>query len=127
MELSVLIVDDSAAIRGLLSKILTTSGLPVARIEQAGDGEEGLNQLAKGSFNLILSDINMPKMNGEEFVRHLRADARFREIPVLIITTDGSVARVHRLRELGANGYIAKPFTPDIVKNKVIAVTTPAN
>lgn len=125
MELSVLIVDDSAAIRGLLSKILTTSGLPIAEIVQASNGEEGLTQLESGKINLILSDINMPKMNGEDFVRHVRADARFKEIPVLIITTDGSVARVHRLRELGASGYIAKPFTPELVKSKVIAVTTP--
>ena len=123
MALSVLIVDDSTAIRGLLSKILSTSGLEIEQIVQAADGEEALAQLEKNSVNLILSDINMPKMSGEEFVREVQKDQRFKDIPVLIITTDNSVARVHRLRELGARGYISKPFTPALIKEKVMSVT----
>jgi two-component system chemotaxis response regulator CheY len=122
MSLRVLVVDDSPAMRGLLKKILSQSGLPIENILDAADGVEGLTRLRDNPINLILSDINMPNMDGEEFVRQVKADKAFREIPVLMITTDNSTARVLRLRQLGAQGYICKPFTPETVKERVLAV-----
>ena len=108
--------------RMLLKKILGQSGLPIENILEASDGVEGLIKLRDHSINLILSDINMPNMDGEEFVRQVKADKALREIPVLMITTDNSTARVLRLRQLGAQGYICKPFTPEMVKEKVLAL-----
>ena len=108
--------------RMLLKKILSQSGLPIENILEASDGVEGLIKLRDHSINLILSDINMPNMDGEEFVRQVKADKALREIPVLMITTDNSTARVLRLRQLGAQGYICKPFTPEMVKEKVLAL-----
>ncbi len=122
MSLRVLVVDDSPAMRGLMKKILTQSGLPIEKILDAADGVEGLVRLKDNPVNLILSDINMPNMDGEEFVRHVKADKAFRDIPVLMITTDNSTARVLRLRQLGAQGYICKPFTPEMIKEKVLAL-----
>lgn len=122
MSLRVLVVDDSPAMRGLLKKILGQSGLPIEKILDAADGVEGLVRLRDNPINLILSDINMPNMDGEEFVRHVKADKAFRDIPVLMITTDNSTARVLRLRQLGAQGYICKPFTPEMIKEKVLGV-----
>ena len=122
MSLRVLVVDDSPAMRMLLKKILSQSGLPIENILDAADGVEGLIKLRDNPINLILSDINMPNMDGEEFVRHVKADKALREIPVLMITTDNSTARVLRLRQLGAQGYICKPFTPEMVKEKVLAL-----
>ena len=122
MSLRVLVVDDSPAMRMLLKKILSQSGLPIENILEASDGVEGLIKLRDHSINLILSDINMPNMDGEEFVRQVKADKALREIPVLMITTDNSTARVLRLRQLGAQGYICKPFTPAMVKEKVLAL-----
>lgn len=122
MSLRVLVVDDSPAMRMLLKKILSQSGLPIENILEASDGVEGLIKLRDHSINLILSDINMPNMDGEEFVRQVKADKALREIPVLMITTDNSTARVLRLRQLGAQGYICKPFTPEMVKEKVLAL-----
>ncbi len=108
--------------RGLLKKILTTSGLPIETILDASDGVEGLIRLRDNPINLILSDVNMPNMDGEEFVRQVKADKALRDIPVLMITTDNSTARVLRLRQLGAQGYICKPFTPEMVKEKVLGL-----
>lgn len=122
MSLRVLVVDDSPAMRMLLKKILNQSGLPIENILDASDGVEGLIRLRDNPINLILSDINMPNMDGEEFVRQVKADKAFREIPVLMITTDNSTARVLRLRQLGAQGYICKPFTPEMVKAKVLGL-----
>jgi two-component system chemotaxis response regulator CheY len=122
MSLRVLVVDDSPAMRGLLKKILTTSGLPIETILDASDGVEGLIRLRDNPINLILSDVNMPNMDGEEFVRQVKADKALRDIPVLMITTDNSTARVLRLRQLGAQGYICKPFTPEMVKEKVLGL-----
>ena len=124
MSLRVLVVDDSPAMRGLLKKILSQSGLPIEKILDAADGLEGLVRLRDNPINLILSDINMPNMDGEEFVRHVKADKAFRDIPVLMITTDNSTARVLRLRQLGAQGYICKPFTPEMIKEKVLGLMT---
>ena len=124
MSLRVLVVDDSPAMRGLLKKILGQSGLPIEKILDAADGVEGLVRLRDNPINLILSDINMPNMDGEEFVRHVKADKAFRDIPVLMITTDNSTARVLRLRQLGAQGYICKPFTPEMIKEKVLGLMT---
>lgn len=122
MSLRVLVVDDSPAMRMLLKKILNQSGLPIENILDAADGIQGLIKLRDHPINLILSDINMPNMDGEEFVRQVKADKALREIPVLMITTDNSTARVLRLRQLGAQGYICKPFTPEMVKEKVLAL-----
>jgi two-component system chemotaxis response regulator CheY len=122
MSLRVLVVDDSPAMRGLLKKILTQSGLPVETVLDAADGVEGMIRLRENPINLILSDINMPNMDGEEFIRQVKADKAFRDIPVLMITTDNSTARVLRLRQLGAQGYICKPFTPAMVKEKVLSL-----
>ena len=122
MSLRVLVVDDSPVMRNLLKKILGQSGLPIEAIFDAADGVEGLLRLRDNPINLILSDVNMPNMDGEEFVRQVKADKAFRDIPVLIISTDNSTARVLRLRQLGAQGYICKPFTPEMVKEKVIGL-----
>lgn len=122
MSLRVLVVDDSPVMRMLLKKILGQSGLPIENIIDAADGVEGLIKLRDNPINLILSDINMPNMDGEEFVRQVKSDKVLREIPVLMITTDNSTARVLRLRQLGAQGYICKPFTPEMVKEKVLAL-----
>jgi two-component system chemotaxis response regulator CheY len=121
MSLRILVVDDSPAMRAHIRRVLTSSGLPIDALIDAGDGLEALERLKDSQVNLILSDINMPNMDGEELVRNIKADRTYREIPILVITTDNSTARVLRLRQLGAQGYICKPFTPDLVKQKVLA------
>ncbi len=122
MSLRILIVDDSPAMRAHMRRILNGSGLPIEMLGEAGDGLQGLAQLKEKQFNLIFSDLNMPNMNGDEFVREIKADRVLREIPVIMVTTDNSTERVMKMGQLGCDGYICKPFNAETVKEKVLAV-----
>jgi two-component system chemotaxis response regulator CheY len=122
MSLRILIVDDSPAMRAHMRRILNGSGLPIEMLGEAGDGVQGLAQLKEKQFNLIFSDLNMPNMNGDEFVREIKADRVLREIPVIMVTTDNSTERVMKMGQLGCDGYICKPFNAETVKEKVLAV-----
>jgi two-component system chemotaxis response regulator CheY len=122
MSLRILIVDDSPAMRAHMKRVLTSSGLPIEIVGEAGDGLQALTQLREKQFNLIFSDLNMPNMDGDEFVREIKADRLFREIPVIMVTTDNSTERVMKMGQLGCDGYICKPFNANTVKEKVLAV-----
>jgi two-component system, chemotaxis family, chemotaxis protein CheY len=112
-------VDDSAAIRKILQRVLTQAGVPISQVFEAGDGQEALTILKSSSVGLILSDINMPNMDGLQFLSHVRAVPEWKSIPFMMITTEGSHARVMEAVNLGASGYVRKPFTPDQIKEKL--------
>jgi two-component system chemotaxis response regulator CheY len=116
---NVLIVDDSAAIRKILQRVLAQASVPITQVFEAGDGQEALNVLKDNRIGLILSDINMPNMDGLQFLSHVRGVEEWKAIPVVMITTEGSHARVMEAVQLGASGYVRKPFTPDQIKEKL--------
>jgi two-component system chemotaxis response regulator CheY len=111
-----MIVDDSPAMRAFVRRILDMSGLEVGSCIEASDGQEALQLLRGSRVDVILSDINMPTMNGEQFVRSLQADPDLRSIPVVVISTDRSQTRVQQMLALGAHGYVAKPFLPEALR-----------
>jgi len=113
MAYRVLIVDDSPAMRALVRRVIRLSGVDVADCFEASNGREALALLANHWVDVILTDINMPEMDGEQFLEHLRAEELFRSIPTVVISTDATLHRVERLRALGACGYITKPFLPE--------------
>jgi len=115
----VLIVDDSAAIRKILQRVLRQADVPMGTVYEAGDGLEALEALKKQSIGLVLSDINMPNMDGLEFLTKVRAEAAWRDLPVLMISTEGSQAKVLEAVERGASGYVRKPFTAEQIKDKL--------
>ncbi len=124
MALRVLIVDDAPAMRLYIRRTLQMSGLALSAVFEAGDGKEGIAVLERehlqgAGIDLVFTDINMPVMNGEEFVTQLQLEERLREVPVLVISTDATKTRVLRLRELGARGYISKPCAPEMIRLKV--------
>ncbi len=119
MPLDVLIVDDSAAIRKILHRVLVQAELPLGKVWEAQDGQQALDTLGTNPVGLILSDINMPNMDGIEMLSKLKSSAEFRSVPVIMMTTDGSQDKVLRALELGASGYVRKPFTPDQLKDKL--------
>ena len=119
MAIDVLIVDDSAAIRKILQRMLTQAGFSLGRILEAGDGVEALEQLAGQCVHLILSDINMPNMDGIQLLAQLKSSAEFNRIPVVMVTTEGSAARVEQAVQMGATNYIRKPFTADQIREKL--------
>jgi two-component system chemotaxis response regulator CheY len=125
MDADVLVVDDSAAIRKILQRVLRQTGMALGEIHEAGDGEEALAVMAKHPVNLVLSDINMPKMDGLQLLASLKASASWRNIPVVMITTEGGEAKVSEAVRLGAAGYVRKPFTADQIKEKLTGILEP--
>jgi two-component system chemotaxis response regulator CheY len=125
MESSVLVVDDSMAIRKILQRALRQTGMSIKAIYEAGDGHEALTQLGKEKVDLILSDINMPGMDGLQLLASLKASAQWRHIPVVMITTEGGAANVGEAVRLGAAGYLRKPFTSDQIKEKLESILDP--
>lgn len=113
MAFSVLIVDDSPAMRKFIRRVLTLSGLEIGECLDAGDGQEALDVLQSTWVDIVLTDINMPNMNGEEFMQRLARDPLLNSVPVLVISTDRSEARLERMLGLGAKDYITKPFLPE--------------
>jgi two-component system, chemotaxis family, chemotaxis protein CheY len=118
--LSVLIVDDSSVMRKIVERSLRQAGLAIARVLEAGNGAEGLAAVQKDRVDLILCDINMPVMDGLEFVKQLRHLENAQGVPVVMITTEGSEGYVIQALSAGARGYIRKPFTPEQVKEHVL-------
>lgn len=116
---NVLIVDDSAAIRKILQRVLGQAKVPITQVFEAGDGVEALAALKTHSIGLVLSDINMPNMDGLQLLSQVRAVEEWKSIPFVMITTEGSHAKVLEAVQLGASGYVRKPFTPDQIKEKL--------
>lgn len=114
---NVLIVDDSSTMRKIISRSLRQAGLPVDDILEAGDGIEGLNALTGNKVDLILSDINMPNMDGLEFIKTARANGH--GMPIVMITTEGGEDVLAQAMSNGASDSIKKPFTPDQLQEKL--------
>jgi len=115
MQKDILIVDDSPAMRSFIRRTVAIGGLEVGRCLEAGNGRDALILLEKSSVDVILADFNMPVMNGEEFVQNLRSDSRLGHIPVVVISTDSTQKRMSRLQSLGVQGYLCKPFKPEML------------
>jgi two-component system, chemotaxis family, chemotaxis protein CheY len=121
-EIRALIVDDSSVMRKIVERSLRQAGLESLIVLEAGSGVEGLELLKAKQVDLILSDINMPAMDGLEFLRQQRSQQLATGVPVVMITTESSEEHVRQAIEAGAMGYIRKPFTADQVKQKVVSL-----
>ncbi len=122
MESDVLIVDDSAAIRKILQRVLRQTGMAIRTIHEAGDGEEALEVLKAHPVQLVLTDINMPKMDGIQLLASVKSCPQWRNLPVVMITTEGGETKVGEAVRLGAAGYVRKPFTADQIKEKLAGI-----
>jgi two-component system chemotaxis response regulator CheY len=119
-EVRALIVDDSSVMRKIVERALRQALPDLLVVYEAGSGIEGLEVLRARQVNLILSDINMPAMDGLEFLRQIRAQNLALGVPVLMITTESSEEHVKQAILAGAQGYIRKPFTAEQVKERVL-------
>ena len=126
MESDILVVDDSAAIRKILQRVLRQTGMAIRTIYEAGDGQEALDLLKTLKVDLVLLDINMPKMDGLQLLACMKTSAEWRDIPVVMITTEGGEATVSEAVKLGAAGYVRKPCTADQIKEKLAGFLEPA-
>jgi len=125
MDSDVLVVDDSAAIRKILQRVLRQTGMAIGAIHEAGDGQEALSVIEQHPVNLVLTDINMPKMDGLQLLACLKSAPQWRTVPVVMITTEGGEAKVSEAVKLGAAGYVRKPFTADQIKEKLTGILEP--
>jgi two-component system chemotaxis response regulator CheY len=118
MAAKALVVDDSRAMRSILAKILMQLGFEVL---QAGDGREAIGVLSSQPepFQLVLSDWKMPEMDGLQLLKALRANPKFSEVPVVMVTTETHVERMMTALRAGANEYIMKPFTAEMIEDKL--------
>lgn len=116
--IKVLVIDDSFSMRSLVSKTLAGSGYDVT---EAKDGREGLELAGRNTFNLVISDVNMPVMDGLTFVREFRKKAAF--VPVLILTTEVDPVKKAEAKKAGATGWITKPFEPQSLLATIKKVT----
>ena len=122
MPLNVLIVDDSSVMRAMIIKTIRMSGLDLGDVYQAGNGKEGLDAARANWVDLVVADINMPVMNGEEMIDQMKADPELSALPTIVISTEGSATRIQRLEKKGVT-FIHKPFTPEIIRDAIQDLT----
>ncbi len=119
-DLKFLIVDDFSTMRRIVRNLLKEIGYNNA--DEAEDGQIALNKLRNGGFNFVVSDINMPNMNGFELLREIRADETLKKLPVLLVTAEAKKEDIVLAAQLGANGYIVKPFTKATLEEKLVKI-----
>jgi len=116
-----MVVDDSSTMRRIIKNTLARLGY-----KDVAEGEHGLEAWAQldkeADFDMLITDWNMPEMNGLELVKKVRADERFTDMPIIMVTTEGGKAEVITALKAGVNNYIVKPFTPQVLKEKLGAV-----
>ncbi|QTA88065.1 response regulator [Desulfonema magnum] len=112
MPKTVMIVDDAVSIRGLASMTLENSGYQVI---EAYDGKDALEKISGQKVNMVITDLNMPNMGGLEFIKAMKADSRYRFIPIVILTKENEPDLKHQGRQAGAKAWITKPFKPKTI------------
>lgn len=125
MAYRVLVVDDSSSIRAIIKKIIKVSGFDVAEFLDACDGREALSIMAANQVDLVLTDINMPNMNGLDLIARIKENEHLTSVPVVVVSTEGSEKKMAEAMALGAVGYVKKPFVPEEIKqtlNKILEV-----
>ncbi|MCF6330109.1 MAG: chemotaxis response regulator CheY [Sulfurimonas sp.] len=119
--MKLLVVDDSSTMRRIIKNTLARLGYK--DILEGADGVEGWNQIdSNPDIDMLITDWNMPEMNGLELVKKVRADSRFTDLPIIMVTTEGGKTEVITALKAGVNNYIVKPFTPQVLKEKLGAV-----
>ncbi|MCF8084660.1 MAG: response regulator [Deltaproteobacteria bacterium] len=118
MAINLLIVDDSKVMRAMVLKTLRMTGLELTDVHEAANGREGLDRLENHWIDLAIVDINMPVMGGEEMIDRMKENPELKEIPVIVISTEGSQARIERLQHKGVT-FIHKPYSAETIRDAV--------
>jgi two-component system, chemotaxis family, chemotaxis protein CheY len=122
MAFNLLIVDDSNSMRTVVKKIVGLTGLEVSQILEADNGRKALDVLSGNWVDVVILDINMPEMNGLELLKRMNEDAVLKNIPVVMMTTEASEAHMKTAFEMGAKGFIRKPFVPEELRKMLLGV-----
>lgn len=122
MSYAILIVDDSLPMRSVIKRTFKAAGYGSAQFHEAANGQEALKLMETAWIDIVLTDFNMPVMNGLEFLKRLKASDLYEEIPVVVISTEGSDEKIARFTENGAAGYITKPFSPETLRDLITRI-----
>lgn len=122
MSYKMLVVDDSLPMRSIIIRTIKASGFTDAEFLEAGNGKEALELLNNEWLDLVITDYNMPDMNGMELIQEMKKDDILNAIPVLVVTTEGSKQKVDEFIEKGASGYVKKPFTPEAIRSELVKI-----
>ncbi len=122
MPFNILIADDSRTMRYIVARSLGVARVPLGCLYYAGDGSEALEILNREWIDLVLLDINMPVVDGIALVEAMSADAVLESIPVVVISSDVSPVKVARLKDAGVKAFVKKPFTPETIRDTVMAI-----
>ncbi len=116
-NMKILVVDDFSTMRRIVKNLLRQIGYE--NVEEAEDGAQAYSRLQNGGFGLVISDWNMPNMNGLDLLKKVRSDPDLKEIPILMVTAEAEKERVIAAIQAGVNNYVVKPFTGEILKEKI--------
>jgi two-component system chemotaxis response regulator CheY len=122
MAYTVLVVDDSETIRSVIERSFVMAKLPVEKVVHAVNGKDALEKLRETWVDIVFSDIHMPEMDGTALVAAMQQDPELKQVPVVIISTEGSATRIEELRKQGIRGYLRKPFTPEKIWDVIIEI-----
>jgi two-component system, chemotaxis family, chemotaxis protein CheY len=118
MALNILVVDDSAVVRKMIIRTLSLAGLPIGEVHEAGDGREGLQAMEGHWMDVVFTDLNMPVLTGDEMIAAIRANTAWQDLPVVVISTEGSQTRINSLLDKNIR-FIHKPFTPETIRSVI--------
>lgn len=124
--MTILVVDDSDIMRKMVTRAVKMSGLPVQEIREAADGQAAIDELEVRTADLVLMDINMPRLDGMEALRRMRQNARTVQQPIVMVSTEGSKQRIEEIKRLGA-AFVRKPFSLETLVDAVVAAIGGAN
>ncbi|MFP4138198.1 MAG: chemotaxis response regulator CheY [Halomonas sp.] len=116
-NMSILVVDDFPTMRRIVRSLLKELGF--TNVEEAEDGQDALNKLRAGGFEFVVSDWNMPNLDGLEMLKQIRADDALKDLPVLMVTAEAKKENIIAAAQAGANGYVVKPFTSATLEEKL--------
>jgi two-component system, chemotaxis family, chemotaxis protein CheY len=117
MSQNILIVDDSATIRQMVKRTMQLAELDIGDVYEASNGIEALAQLAEHKVGVIMLDINMPMMNGMQLLSRMKSNEKLKDIPIVIVSTEGSEQRIQEFENIGAFGFVRKPFHPEQLRD----------
>jgi two-component system chemotaxis response regulator CheY len=122
MSYSILIVDDSLPMRSVIKKTFKTAGYGSSEFHEAANGQEAIEVMKNGWIDIVMTDYNMPVMNGLDFLQTIKKDDLLKEIPVVVISTEGNEEKIKEFMDSGAEGYITKPFTPEAIRDLLTSI-----
>ena len=120
MAYKIMVVDDSEIIRSMVQRSLAMTGLPLDAVVEAPNGKAALQLLENQWVDIVLTDIHMPQMDGISLIEAMQANPELKDIPVVIVSTEGSATRIDELKQKGVKGYLRKPFTPEKIRDVIV-------